>query len=132
MRSCSFTLIVALIGGTLGGCAMTDGDTEDRQTAAIAVPAVSQFVLSVATQDLPLAITASSGIHNSCAGSCTFTYTAGTSLTIFAGPRDVPECRQFGGWDGPCAGQLDPCTVVINSNISVTAFYGSIPHCITQ
>lgn len=129
MRLCSSSLVVALIGGLAGGCAISDGDTEDSRAAEVdVVPDVSAFVLHVATEEQPVTVTAS-GSTNTCGGSCNFAFLGGTSLSIHAGPRNIADCLQFSGWSGACAGHANPCTLVINSNLSTTADYTSIAGC---
>ncbi len=130
MRYCSFALIITLFGGISGGCAM-NGDTEDSQTAEVAVPALSAFVLTVTTEEQPITVTTSTGT-NTCPDSCSFAYIAGTSLSIHAGARNFADCLQFNSWIGACAGQGNPCTLVINSDLSTTAHYTSIPGCVPQ
>ncbi|HEX3766323.1 MAG TPA: hypothetical protein VHW23_46845 [Kofleriaceae bacterium] len=111
---------------------MTDGDTEGGRAAEVgAAPDVSAFVLSVATEEQPITVTTSSGA-NTCGGSCNFAYIGGTSLSIHAGPRNIADCLQFSSWGGVCAGQGNPCTVVINNNIATTALYSRISGCRPQ
>ncbi len=132
MRLYSFSLVVALIGGISGGCAMTDGDTESNRTAeAGAAPNVSAFVLSVTTEESPITVTTSTG-KNTCADSCDFAYIGGTSLSIHAGAQNLADCLRFSSWDGACAGQGNPCTLVINSDLSTTALYSIIHGCVPQ
>lgn len=131
MRLCSSSLVVALIGGLAGGCAISDGDTEDSRAAEVnVVPDVSAFVLHVVTEEQPITVTASGSTNtNTCPDSCNFAYLGGTSLSIHAGARNVADCLQFSSWSGACAGHGNPCTLVINSNLSTTADYTTILGC---
>lgn len=111
---------------------MTNGDMESsRATEVDEVPNVSAFVLSVATEEQPVTVTTSSGT-NTCPGSCNFAYIGGTSLSIHAGAQNLADCMRFSSWSGACAGQGNPCTLVINSNLSTTALYSNIPGCIPK
>ncbi|HEX3760506.1 MAG TPA: hypothetical protein VHW23_17445 [Kofleriaceae bacterium] len=121
MRSTPLCLSLALValGATAGGCAVTDGDSEDSQTAQVtAAPAVSPFVLTVTgieSEDV-----ASPTSDNFCDSTCNYAFLGGTPLTITA-VGSAADCLTFSSWEGACAGQPRVCHIVINSDLSITA-----------
>ncbi len=135
MRLAPFSLVLALIPAAAGGCVTADIDPEGSQAAEVAevgiTPNVSAFVLSVGTDDGIVTVTGG-GTTNTCGSlQCNFAYLAGTSLSLSA--RGVPaDCEKFSSWSGACSGQGNPCSLVINSNLSTTAQDSFIPGCKPQ
>jgi len=133
MRIYSFSLVLALIGAASGGCAMTDSGTEGSQTAEIVTPSVSAFVLTVTADENRITVTSSSPTNTCPAFStCNFAYLGGTALTINTPLKNLVDCEIFNHWDGACAGQGNTCSVVINSDISTTAFFGPLSGCVPK
>lgn len=133
MRLGSFNLVLALIGATSGGCAITDDDAEGSQAAEVgaAMTNVSAFVLTVSSEENDVVVS-SPGHVDTCpgVGTCNFAYIGGTSLTIKTAKNNVIDCALFSHWDGACAGQSATCNLVINSNLSTSAiFQFGIPGC---
>ncbi len=60
-----------------------------------------------------------------CGTTCTASFPAGTSITLFASPT----AGEFTGWTaGPCAGSTNQsCTFVLNANTTVTAGFATAP-----
>lgn len=134
MRLASFSLVLALIPAAAGGCAMTEADPESSQAAEVGIsPNLSAFVLTVdSPEGLPVTVTTSSGTDTCSSFPCNLAYVAGTSLSIFARRSKIVDCVTFDSWSGACSGQGDPCSLVINSNLSTTAQYRSILGCTPQ
>lgn len=55
-----------------------------------------------------------------CGTDCDQSYTAGTSVSVTAVPR---QGSVFAGWSGACSGRTRPCTVTMNDVKSVKAFF---------
>lgn len=55
-----------------------------------------------------------------CPGDCGEVYPAGTRATIHAAPN---KGWRFSHWTGACAGQGNPCTLVMSSDLSTTAVF---------
>jgi hypothetical protein len=47
-------------------------------------------------------------------------------LTISTNPQNRIDCLAFSGWSGACAGQGATCTVVINSDLTTGAEFGTV------
>ncbi len=58
----------------------------------------------------------------SCGSDCTESYPLGTTVTLTAIPD---ENSTFAGWSGGCNGPNSTCTVVMNSDVNVTAVFSS-------
>jgi hypothetical protein len=56
-------------------------------------------------------------------------YAAGSNVTLTAIPADA--CQQFVGWSGDASGNTNPLTVVMNSNLNITATFQTITYQIT-
>lgn len=124
----SFTLVA--LGVAAGGCAVTDGDAEDSQTAPVTeAPAVSAFVLTVS--GIESVDVASSTSDNFCDGTCNYAFLGGTPLTLTAIGSQA-DCLTFSSWTGACAGQPRVCNIVINSDLSATAHFTRIQGCRPQ
>ena len=134
LRSCS--LVLALIGVTSGGCAMTDSEIEGVQAAEIGsvTPNGSAIVLTVTSDVNDVVVSITPSAFNTCPAfeTCTFGYDAGTALTIKTRPKNLSDCEQFVRWDGACAGQGATCSIVINSSLSTSAVFGPIPGCVLR
>lgn len=131
-RSLSLSLAVVAFGAIIGGCAVTDSDTEGQSAEAAVTPAASAFVLTVSGiegEDV-----ASPGRFDTCTnGRCQFAYLAGTALTITPdGANATADCLRFASWGGACAGQGPTCNLVINSDLSVNSRWTRIPGCVPQ
>jgi hypothetical protein len=113
--SFSFALVV------VGGCAVTDSDTEGSQSAELgAKPAVSAFVLTVSGEN-GVEVTSSTS-NATCNGTCNYAFIGGTPVTITA-LDDITGCTIFKHWDGACAGQGEVCSIVINSDLTTDAVF---------
>jgi NOL1/NOP2/fmu family ribosome biogenesis protein len=66
---------------------------------------------------------ASSPAGIDCGTDCTETYLAGTSVTLTATPA---AGSVFMGWGSACAGQGNPCTVVLNGDVAVSADFARL------
>lgn len=123
----SLCLSLALVALGVGGCAVTDGDSEDSQTAQVtAAPAVSAFVLTVSgieSEDV-----ASPTSDNFCDSTCNYAFLGGTPLTLTAIGSQA-DCLTFSSWTGACAGQPRVCSIVINSDLTATAHFARIQGC---
>jgi len=60
----------------------------------------------------------------SCPGTCTASFTGGTTVTLSATPSGGST---FGGWGGDCVGQGNPCTLTMNGPKTVTATFNPPP-----
>jgi hypothetical protein len=58
-----------------------------------------------------------------CPGDCTESYPTGTDVTLTAMPDAVST---FQGWSDPGCPGMDPCTVTMSGDISVTATFDPI------
>jgi len=132
MGSRPLSLALVVSSAILGGCAVTDSDTERSQSAEVVVTPASAFVLTVSGiegEDV-----ASPGRLDICTnGQCQFAYIGGTSLAITPDGRDATaDCLRFSSWSGACAGQGATCNLVINSNLSVRSVWTRVPGCTPQ
>jgi hypothetical protein len=133
MQLCSFSLVVTLLAGVSGGCAVSDG-AEDREVSEVglAPPPVAAFVLSVSAIEGPFTVTTATGSNTCDFFQCSFAFIAGTTVTIHALHANIADCLQFTSWLGACAGQGETCQLVMNSDLSTNARYGRITGCVRQ
>jgi len=130
MRLFSFSLVVALSAGTFAGCAVEDRDPDGSQHAARIVPATS-FTLTVGSEAETVRVITGGGTTKGGTGS-TLSFPAGTPVTINAQLQNLGDCLKFDSWDGACAGQGRPCSLVVNSDLDTGAHYVAIFGCIPQ
>ncbi|HEX3764835.1 MAG TPA: hypothetical protein VHW23_39335 [Kofleriaceae bacterium] len=114
------SLAVAALGATLGGCAVTDGDSEASQSAEVTVKPAASFTLTVSGGQAEEVISSTS--NSVCNSTCGYVFAGGTPLTIEA-LEDNTGCLIFKHWDGACAGQGEVCSIVINSDLTTNAVY---------
>ena len=115
--------IMLISMAAIGGCVAPDGPSDEAKTeqASTVRPDNSAFVITVGTDENPVRVSAPGTTTNSCDGSCTFAYIAGTTLTIATNGTNRIDCLAFTRWGGACAGQGNPCTLVLNSDLSTDA-----------
>jgi hypothetical protein len=132
------TLWVALvITGAVIGCGGSGGFDDGRTEGALRTTSDGAFVLSLGTEtngQNSVSVQSSDGTPTrECVGGCDFAYLAGSTLTLLVdNPTDVANCLRFSAWDGACAGQKNPCTIVLNSDLSTNALWSRITHCIPR
>lgn len=80
-----------------------------------------QFDLSVSRQGNGNVRSSSENID--CGTRCSASFPSGTSVTMTA---QATEGSQFAGWGGACSGINPQCSVLMNSNRSVTAYFTTI------
>ena len=138
MRSLRFCLGLAFValGATASGCAMaesaseSDGSQTSSQTSEItAKPEATAFVLTV--QGIESEEVTGGGQDNFCDSECNYAFLGGTSLVIKA-IGSAADCFTFSSWDSACAGQGSRCSIVINSNLTITASFKRIQGCRPQ
>ncbi len=82
------------------------------------VPVSGAFRLAIERTGTGAGVVTSDPPGINCGADCSETYLAGTSVSLTATPNGDST---FTGWTGACAGQANPCTVVVNADTSVTA-----------
>jgi hypothetical protein len=132
IRSCS--VIVMLVCAAVAGCAVIPTDADEDQVAQSITPSAA-FVLTVSGFEAAIRVT-TTGITDTCPADeqCQFAFVEGSTLTIKpTATQQRADCLQFAGWQGACAGQGTTCTVVINSDLSVSErFWTRIGGCIPK
>lgn len=134
MRISSLGLMLISMAA-IGGCVAPDGSSDESKTeqASTVRPDNSAFVITVGTDENPVRVAAAGTTTNVCSGSCSFAYIAGTTLTISTNGQNRIDCLAFTRWGGACAGQGNPCTLVLNSDLSTDAeFETFIRGCIPE
>jgi hypothetical protein len=140
MRIHSLSVVTALvmIGASAAGCAVSDEGVNESKTAAeLTTTSGSAFVLTVSTETAPqdkVQVTSSDGSPTrDCFGGCSFAYLAGASLGLrVVFPTDKVNCIHFTGWSGACAGQGNPCSLVLNSDLFAEAIWSPTIGCQPQ
>jgi hypothetical protein len=140
MKSNTLSVVTALVmmGASAAGCAVSDEGVNESKTAAeLTSTSGTAFVLSLSTETAPqdkVHVTSSDGSPaRDCFGGCSFAYLAGSTLTLrVVFPTDRVNCIFFSGWSGACSGQGNPCTLVLNSNLSTDAIWSPIIGCQPQ
>jgi uncharacterized repeat protein (TIGR01451 family)/uncharacterized repeat protein (TIGR02543 family) len=125
----SFTLVVQVSGAaggtTLSNTATTSSATADPNTAnntdtettTVTTPSQAiKLMVSVTGQGTVTSIPA--GIN--CRPTCSATYNSGTPVDLTA---TAAAGYRFTGWTGACTGTVNPCTVTMNSDLSVKATF---------
>jgi uncharacterized repeat protein (TIGR01451 family)/uncharacterized repeat protein (TIGR02543 family) len=126
----SFTLVVKVPGSaagtTLSNTATTFSATADpnaaNNSATATTPVTSQkqaltLTVMVAGQGGTVTITPPG---TTCQGTCKTTYTSGTQVTLTA---TAAAGYRFTGWTGACTGTINPCTVTVNTDLTVKASF---------
>ena len=130
----SSSVVVALVCALIAGCAATPADVDEDQVAQ-GVTSTAAFVLTVSGFEAGIRVT-TTGVNDLCPADeqCQFAFIGGSTLTIVpTATRQLADCLQFAGWQGACAGQGTTCTVVINSDLSVSEnFWTRIGGCIPK
>jgi hypothetical protein len=101
--------------GTANPCVVTmDGA---RSVTASFNPAAT-LTVAFAGSGTGTVLSSPAGIH--CGGDCSEVYAIGATVTLAAFPATGVL---FSGWGGACAGQIDPCTLTMTADQSVTATF---------
>jgi hypothetical protein len=122
MRISSCGVIFALACAAVAGCAATPTDADEDQVTQ-GITNTAAFTLTVSGNFFAGTSVTTTNVNDLCpSGSqCQFGFIGGSTLTIRpTETQDLIDCLRFSGWQGACAGQGSTCTVVINSNISVS------------
>jgi hypothetical protein len=134
MRIRSYGVVVVLACAAVAGCAATPTDIAEDQVAQ-GLTNTAAFVLTVSGFEAGIRVT-TTGVNDLCSADsqCQFAFLGGSTLTISpTGTKQLADCLQFAGWQGACAGQGTTCTVVINSDLSVSEhFWTRISGCIPK
>lgn len=132
IRTCG--MIVVLVCAAVAGCAATPTDADEDQVAQ-GISSAAAFVLTVSGFEAGIRVT-TTGVTDTCPADqqCQFGFIGGSTLTIRpTSTQQQADCLQFAGWQGACAGQGTTCTVVINSDLSVSErFWTRIGGCIPK
>lgn len=133
MRIRSYGVIVVLACALVAGCAAAPDADESELTQGLGTR--TAFVLTVSGFEADIRVT-TAGVNDLCPADsqCQFAFIGGSTLTISpTATRQLADCLQFAGWNGACAGQGTTCTVVINSDISVSEkFWTRIGGCVPK
>jgi hypothetical protein len=135
MRKLSFSvaMLLAIMSGPIAGCMSEDAATESQRASEVAAtPSASAYALHIDTefagQD---EVVANPG--GACVGSCDIAYLAGTVVSLrIPFPTDKINCIHFAGWTGACANQGNPCTLVMNSDLSTEVIWATTKGCQPQ
>jgi hypothetical protein len=134
MRIQSCSVIFALIGAMVAGCAATPSDIDEGQDVQ-SVTNTSAFTLTISGEEAAIKVT-TTNVSDTCPADsqCQFGFIGGSVLTIKpTTTRNLVDCLQFAGWTGACAGQGSTCTVTINSDLTVGEnFWTHISGCIPR
>ncbi len=98
-----------------GSCNLTM--TQDLSVTATFSQTPVYYTLSVSPSGNGT-VTSTDGFIN-CPGTCSYTYSSGTRVTLDATPG---QGWVFGGWNGACAG-TGPCTLTMTQSLSVGAMF---------
>jgi len=132
IRSCG--LMVVLLCAAVAGCAATPTGADEGQDVQ-GITSAAAFVLTVSGFEAGIRVT-TTGVTDTCEADsqCQFAFLGGSTLTIKpTSTQQRADCLQFAGWQGACAGQGTTCTVVINSDLSVSEnFWTRIGGCIPK
>src|SRR5207302_1545593 len=110
-------------GSWSGSCAGPSTSCTVTMSAARSVTAtfnVQRFTLSVTPAGTGSGSVSSNDGAISCPGTCSASYTSGTTVILTATPAGGST---FGGWSGSCAGSSTSCTVTMSGARSVTATF---------
>lgn len=142
MKKNTLSMVTALfaMGTFASGCVVSDEDKlgEDKPGAEQQqVTNANSYVINIQTevagQDQVVVSSSDGTPDRQCFGGCTFAYLAGSTLTLRVPfPRDNINCIMFNGWFGACGGQWNPCTVVLNSDLSTEVNWVIIRGCSPQ
>jgi len=91
----------------------------------------SAFVLHLSTRE-EVEVAASDGsVHPPCFGSrCDIAFIAGVTVTLNVPfTTDEVNCLTFDGWTGACAGQGNPCKLVMNSDLTTATVWKRLLGC---
>jgi len=83
-------------------------------------PAVSMRTLTVAISGTGAGQVTGSQLGIDCPSDCSESYVSGTVVTLTATPDAVST---FTGWTGACAGQGNPCTLTLATDVGTTATF---------
>jgi hypothetical protein len=139
MRGNSLNVVIGLVmmSASVTGCSVSDDSVNESEHAAElgAITNNSAFTIVIRTETAPqdkVVVTSSDGgPPRDCFG-CTLAYVAGTTLNLrIPFPIDSANCIHFTGWSesGACAGQGNPCTVVLNSDLVTEAIWSPTKGC---
>lgn len=92
----------------------------DKSATAEFVPI--QYTLTVSRTGSGAGTVTSSPSGIDCGSTCTATYNSGASVMLTA---VAASGSTFNGWSGECAGQGNPCSATMNSDLSVTATFNT-------
>jgi hypothetical protein len=112
-----------LVDGTAYYFALTAYNTQGLESGfsnevTYMVPATSQATLTVSRSGTGSGTVTGTGI--SCGSDCSEAFVANTQVTLTAA---ADASSTFGGWSGACSGTANPCTVMMTSNLSVSAAF---------
>src|SRR5207253_5258484 len=110
-------------GSWSGSCAGSSTSCSVTMSGARSVTAtfnVQRFTLSVNPAGTGSGSVSSNDGAISCPGTCSASYTSGTTVILTATPAGGST---FGGWSGSCAGSSTSCTVTMSGARSVTATF---------
>jgi hypothetical protein len=141
MRGISSGMVaaIALTCASATGCAVTDEEVQDDQSALedsarTITPFSSAYVVTLHCGLVTLGMTSSDGASGGCGqGETSRTaFLAGSDLTITPVP-DTIVCRDWKGWTGACAGKPRTCVLpTVNSDVSVGVIEGRLFGCTPQ
>jgi hypothetical protein len=130
---------IALTCASATGCAMTDEEVQDGQSALedsakTITPFSSANVITLHCGLVTLSMSSSDGASGGCGqGETTRTaFIAGSQLIITPIP-DTIVCRDWNGWTGACAGRGRTCVLPnVNTDVSVGVIEGRLFGCTPQ
>ena len=85
------------------------------------------FTLTVVKNGTGTGVVSTSPAGIDCGSTCSASFPAGTSITLFAGPTH----GEFDGWSGGGCSGVGNCVLTLNANTTVTATFNSPPITIT-
>ena len=126
MRIAMISILVSAMGAMHAGCATSPAEGTVTES-------LSAFVLTVNADETNISVTTGGTTHVCPAFStCNDAYLGGATLSVKAVAKNLVDCLKWTSWTDACAGQGNPCSLVINSNLVVGANYGVISGCIPR
>lgn len=130
LSSCVLALALATAATACVAADGADAPDEASESADVTVHPATTFTLTVFSLEGETRVQTAAGHVDLCDGSCTFTYAAGSVLTVSPTTLSFrPDCLMWVGWNDACAGQGSTCTLTLNSNLGTSTRWGRIAGC---
>jgi hypothetical protein len=138
MRPTSLSLASLAAALTLAtGCVAPDASRDEASESSelAAAPNASAFVLTVSSDENGIVVTRPDGTQDKCGDfqQCQFAYIAGVTVSVKPRtPNNTIDCVHFDHWTGSCAGQGNPCSLTMNSDLTANAVWVVTRGCVPK